>query len=172
MQNYSQLSLFLTVVGSLSQNAFLRLCLFSVIRRQYELVETFLHVCILAVQMWRGMSSTEAQPWKFFTYDHLLSVFHLQCNDNAVETTTTTSSWRALTSDDFLMCARDRSSAHAQSNWAEKVRLLSTYSQSWNWPGLLQQMLNYLFFSPHHKRALAIFPFSCILGHEGSRYYK
>lgn len=74
------------------------------------------------------MSSTEAQLWKFFTYDHLLSVFHLQCNNNAVETTTTTSSWRALTSDDFLMCARDRSSAHAQSNWAQKVRLLSTYS--------------------------------------------
>lgn len=41
MQNYSQFSLFLTVVGSLSQNAFPRLYLSSVIRRQYELVETF-----------------------------------------------------------------------------------------------------------------------------------
>jgi len=84
------------------------------------------------------MSCAEAQLWKFFTYNHLLSVFHLQRNSNVMETTkSTTSSWKALTSDDFLTCARDTSSAHAQNNWAEKVRLLSTYYQSWYRPWLL-----------------------------------
>lgn len=148
IRNYSWFSLFPMFVANLSQNAFRRLYFVFCDKKATRASGSFLHVCILAVQMWTGMSCAEAQPWKFCMYNHLLSVFHPQPNSNAVETRTTTSSWKALMSDDFLTRARDTSSAYAQRSWAEKVGILSTYSQSWNWPGLLEQMLNCLFF--HH----------------------
>lgn len=131
--NYSRFSLSLTAVGSLSQHAFPRLYLSPVIRQQYEPVETF-----RTSAFWQPKCEGRCQVLRLSHGDFsraTLSCLFFICSVTATQ-------WRQgqphpAGQHSQGMCARDTPSGHAHSNWAGKVRLLVTYSQSWNWPWLL-----------------------------------